>query len=362
MSAEIQSSRKKPKKLLMAALPLALVLAGLWVWLDSGRYESTDNAAVQQARISIASDISGRVTDVFISDNQTVKADDPLFQVDPKPYKLALAQAEAALSQARLEVEQLRAAWAAAVAEEKVAQDNANYLATELKRQQALTGRGAGTESALDEARHNASSAQESLAAAKQNVLAALAALGGDANVKTDDHPTVQAAIVARDTAAYNLGLTTVKAPADGVVYKADSFKKGYFVTAGVSLFSLVETGDTWIEANFKETQIGNMAPGQSATIEFDTFPGKKFDAVVSAVGAGTGAEFSILPAQNATGNWVKVTQRVPVTLRLAPGTDLSRLRTGISAYVTIDTKARTHLDSLVSNIESTPAQAATRN
>jgi membrane fusion protein (multidrug efflux system) len=148
-----------------------------------------------------------------------------------------------------------------------------------------------------------------------------------------------------------------VKAPADGVVYKADSFKPGQFVAAGSPLFTLVETGDTWIEANFKETQIGQMAPGQRATVEFDTFPGRDYTATIEAVGAGTGAEFSILPAQNATGNWVKVTQRVPVRLRLEPGADLAGLRAGLSAAVTVDTHADTRLDTLISAL-GTPAHA----
>ena len=356
MTAETQAQKKSPKKLLMATLPLALVLAGGWVWLDSGRYESTENAAVQQARISVASDISGRVTEVFVRDNDRVTAGQPLFRVDPEPYRIALAQADAALAQARLQVAQLRAAYNLARAQEQVAQDTADYLASELKRQEAITGRGAGTESALDAARHDASSAQESLAAARQSVAAALAALGGDPQVATDAHPMVLAALTARDKAAYNLGLTEVKAPADGVIYKADSFKPGQFVAAGASLFSLVETGDTWIEANFKETQIGKMAPGQRAEVEFDTFPGQEFEAVVEAVGAGTGAEFSLLPAQNATGNWVKVTQRVPVTLRLTATTDLPALRTGLSVAVTVDTKAKTNLDALVLRAEGQPA------
>ena len=358
MTVETQAPKKSPKKLLMAALPVALVLAGGWVWLDSGRYESTENAAVQQARISVASDLSGRVTEVFVHDNDRVTAGQPLFRVDPEPYRIALAQTDAALAQARLQVAQLRAAYNLAQAQEQVAQDTADYLASELKRQEAITGRGAGTESALDAARHDASSALESLAAAKQGVAAALAALGGDPQVATDAHPTVLAALTARDKAAYNLGLTEVKAPADGVIYKADSFKPGQFVAAGAALFSLVETGDTWIEANFKETQIGKMAPGQRAEVEFDTFPGKDFEAVVEAVGAGTGAEFSLLPAQNATGNWVKVTQRVPVTLRLTETTDLPALRTGLSAAVTVDTKAKTNLDALVMRVEGQPATA----
>ncbi|WP_444463827.1 HlyD family secretion protein [Rhodobacter capsulatus] len=358
MTVETQAPKKSPKKLLMAALPVALVLAGGWVWLDSGRYETTENAAVQQARISVASDLSGRVTEVFVHDNDRVTAGQPLFRVDPEPYRIALAQTDAALAQARLQVAQLRAAYNLAQAQEQVAQDTADYLASELKRQEAITGRGAGTESALDAARHDASSALESLAAAKQGVAAALAALGGDPQVATDAHPTVLAALTARDKAAYNLGLTEVKAPADGVVYKADSFKPGQFVAAGAALFSLVETGDTWIEANFKETQIGKMAPGQRAEVEFETFPGKDFEAVVEAVGAGTGAEFSLLPAQNATGNWVKVTQRVPVTLRLTETTDLPALRTGLSAAVTVDTKAKTNLDALVMRVEGQPAIA----
>ena len=356
MTAE--APKKSPKKLLLASLPVALIVAGGWVWLDTGRYESTENAAVQQARISVASDISGRVTEVFVADNAQVKAGQPLFRVDPEPYRLALAQADAALSQARLGVDQLRAAWRVALAQEQVAKDNADYLAAELKRQDAITGRGAGTESDLDAARHDASSAQESLAAAQQAVAAALAALGTDPAIETDAHPSVQAALVAREKAAYTLGLTTVAAPADGVIYKADSFKQGQFVSAGAALFSLVETGDTWIEANFKETQIGHMAPGQKATIELDAFPGEEFDAVVAAVGAGTGAEFSILPAQNATGNWVKVTQRVPVTLRLLPGVETAALRAGLSAAVTVDTKAATNLDALVRHVEGKPSPA----
>lgn len=344
--------RKTPRKLLMAALPLLILAGGIWVWLDSGRYESTENAALQQARLSVASDLSGRVTDVYVADGRTVQSGAPLFRVDPQPYELALAQSDAALAQARLGVDQLRASYRQALAQQKIAQDNANYYSAELKRQQAITGRGAGTESALDAARHSANAALESLSGAQQAVQAALAALGGDPEIATNDHPSVRAAQVARDKAAYNLSLTTVKAPADGIIYKADSFKPGQFVTAGAALFSLVETGDIWVVANFKETQIGKMQTGQTATVAFDTFPGREFEAVIEAIGAGTGAEFSILPAQNATGNWVKVTQRVPVRLRFDKDQALDGLRSGLSAEVTVDTRARTRLDALISRTE----------
>ncbi|HEY0214565.1 MAG TPA: HlyD family secretion protein [Paenirhodobacter sp.] len=336
----------------MAALPVIVIAAGLWVWLTTGRYEETDNASFQQARIAIASEVSGRVSQTYVTDSQRVTAGTPLFRVDPQPYELALAQTDAALAQARLGVDQLRAGYRQSLAQEKVAQDSLNYYQTELTRQQALSGRGVGTESALDEARHNANSARESESAAQQAVQAALAGLGGNPEITTDEHPSVRAAIVARDKAAYDLTLTTVTAPADGIIYKADSFKSGQFVSAGATLFTLVETGDSWITANFKETQIARMHPGQTAKISFDGFPGQELDAVIESIGAGTGAEFSVLPAQNATGNWVKVTQRLPVKLRLTADADTSALRTGLSAAVTVDTRAETHFDQLVSRAE----------
>lgn len=349
-SAPPAAAPKRPRRLLMASLPLLLVAGGLAFWLSGGRYESTENAALHQARISVASDISGRVISVAIADSQTVVAGDVLFQVDPEPYNLALSQAEAALAQARMGVDQLRAAYEVTLAQQKIAANEASYQASELTRQISLTGRGAATSAALDKARHDAAKANEALAAARLSVAAALSALGGEPDIETDSHPTVQAALVSRDKALYSLTLTTVHAPADGVIYQAASFKPGQFVAAGSALFSLVETGDSWVDANFKETQITAMTPGQHAEIEFDLMPGRTFGATVESIGAGTGAEFSLLPAQNATGNWVKVTQRVPVRLRL-DGVDAAQgLRSGLSASVKVDTGQASHLDGLLAH------------
>lgn len=343
-----ETPTKKPKKWVLLSLPVVLVLAGAWFWLGSGRYEETENAAYQQARIAIASDIAGRVNAIYVTDSAPVHAGDALFQVDPEPYKLDLAQADAQLAMARLQIDQLRASYQMALAQEKSAQETATYYAAELVRQSAVTERGAGTESRLSEARHNADSANETLNSAHQTVASALAALGGQAEIVTDNHPSVRAAIVARDQAAYDLTLTTVHAPVDGIVYRADNFKKGQYVAAGSSLFSLVEPSDAWITANFKETQLAHMNAGNTATVTFDTFPDREYAATVESIGAGTGAEFSVLPAQNATGNWVKVTQRIPVRIRLNEGQDIGDLRTGISATVTVDTGAKTHLGSLL--------------
>ncbi|TKA96814.1 HlyD family secretion protein [Cereibacter changlensis] len=331
-------ARRSPLRwLLMLALPLALIVGGAVYWLTGGRYETTENANLRQAVVSVASDLSGRVVAVNIADNQVVKAGDLLFSIDPEPYRLALAQAEAAVAGARLQVEQLRVGYAQAQANAMLAADDAAYQASELERQRALSTKGVASATALDDAQHEAQRARELKGVADQQVASALAALGNDPQIATDSHPTVMAALAARDEAAYKLGLTEVRAPADGVIYQAASFKPGQMVGAGTRLFALVETGDVWIDANFKETQLAGIRVGQPAEVVFDLYPDQPVEAVVEAVGAGTGAEFSLLPAQNATGNWVKVTQRVPVRLRLAEPTELS-LASGLSAEVSVDT------------------------
>ncbi|OOY29790.1 hypothetical protein BMI90_06095 [Thioclava sp. L04-15] len=359
-AAKQEKTRKGPKTWLLFLVPALIVVGGAWYWLNSGGSASTENANYQMARIPIASQISGRVTQVYVSENERVKKGATLFKIDKKPYELALAKADAALASARLQVEQLRASYKAALADEKQAADNAAYQEKQLARQESLTASGASTQTALDAQRTTTQAAQDTLAAAEQKVAAALVALDGDPEIAVDDHPTVKAAIAAVNDAKYNLSLTEVTAPADGVIYQASSFKPGEMVGAGSSLFTLVDTSDVWVIANFKETDLTHMASGQSASVEFDAFPDREYHATVEAVGAGTGAEFSILPAQNATGNWVKVTQRVPVRLRLAEGSNLEGLRAGLSAKVTVDTAAQPHYKQLLNRTETSTAQAAT--
>ncbi|TJW17474.1 MAG: HlyD family secretion protein [Mesorhizobium sp.] len=330
--------RRVGRFLLMFALPVALIAGGSYVWVTGGRYQETDNANLQQAKVSIAADTAGRIVRVDIADNQLVKQGDLLFAIDPEPYRIALAQADAAVAGARLNVEQLRAAYSQAMAQEKSDSSEVEYAQSQYDRAADLAQKGINAKSALDEARNDLDKAKQQLAVAQQDIASAKAALGGNPDIETDKHPTVMAALAARDKAAYDLAQTTVRAPADGTVSQAASFKVGQYVGAGTPLFSLVETGDTWIDANFKETQLTNMKPGQKAEIVVDTYPGKTFEATVKAIGAGTGAEFSLLPAQNATGNWVKVTQRIPVRLQLTDPDGKMALRTGMSAAVTVDT------------------------
>jgi len=350
-ASEPQPAPRKKRRLgrfvLMVALPAALLVGGAYVWVTGGRYQETENANLQQAKISIASNTAGRIVEVGIADNQTVRKGDLLFVIDPEPYRIALGQADAAVAAARLNVEQLRAAYSQATAQEKSASSEVDYAQSQYDRAADLAQKGINAKSSLDQARNDLDKAKQQLAVAEQGIVSAKAALGGNTDIETDKHPTVMAALAARDKAAYDLAQTTVKAPADGVVYQAASFKPGQYVSVGTPLFALVETGDTWIDANFKETQLTNMKPGQKAEIVVDTYPGRTFGATVKAIGAGTGAEFSLLPAQNATGNWVKVTQRIPVRLELTDPDARMALRTGMSATVTVDTGVARGLPSI---------------
>ncbi|WEX07584.1 HlyD family secretion protein [Chelativorans sp. AA-79] len=341
----LQPVPARPKKknrlrlVLMVVVPLGLAVAGGWWWITGGRYQETEDAYLQQPKVAIASEIAGRVVESDVADSMHVAAGDVLFRVDPEPYRIALAQAEASLEGARIQVEQLRAAYSQAEAQQRDAESEVAYLETQLQRQQDLSKKGVASQSALDEAERNLQKAKEALSADRQAVASALAALGGNPEIETDSHPTVLSALAARDRAAYELQQTTVKAPADGIVSQASDFKVGKFVSAGTALFTLVETQDSWVEANFKETQLTHIRPGQKAEVIFDTYPDRSVEATVEDISAGTGAEFSLLPAQNATGNWVKVTQRIPVRVKLdAADADLP-LRTGMSATVTVDTE-----------------------
>jgi membrane fusion protein (multidrug efflux system) len=324
----------------MASVPILLAVVGGYFWLTGGRYASTDNAYVGQDRVTITADVPGRIVEVAAKTNQQVKKGDLLLRIDPAPYRIALAQADAALASARLSVDQLRATYQQAVAEETQAQSDVEYNQKAFDRQQDLLKKGVASQATYDQAENALRSAQQSLTQAKEKALAAIAGLGGDPNIETDKHPTVLAAIAKRDQAALDLANTEVHAPADGIVSQNTRLQVGAYVSSAqampTDLLSLVETDNTWIEANFKETDLTNMAVGQKAKVWVDAYPKCTFTGEVASIGAGTGSSFSLLPAQNATGNWVKVVQRVPVRVKL-DSTGCAPLRMGMSADVEVD-------------------------
>ncbi|MEO8666938.1 MAG: HlyD family secretion protein [Bauldia sp.] len=340
--AETKPARNNRRRiLLMAAVPALLAVVGGYFWLTGGNYASTDNAYVQQAKVTLTSDVGGRIVEVDVGENQHVKTGDLLFRIESAPYRIALAQAEAGLASARLQVEQLRAAYQQALSTRKVATDKNDFEARNLQRQQDLLKKGVTTAAAFDTAQNDAQGAEQALAQAEQNVASAKAALGGDPEMTPDKHPLVLSALARRDQAALDLKNTDVFAPADGIVVQTGSLKVGQYVSSPqampTAVMGLIEDGDSWVEANFKETDLARMQVGAKATVSFDAYPGRRFAAEVQSIGAGTGAEFALLPAQNATGNWIKVVQRVPVRLRITDPDASMTLRSGLSSSVSVD-------------------------
>lgn len=339
--AEPAAAAKKRSPLslvVMLAVPAVLLAGGAYFWLTGGRYVETDNAYVQQSKISISSDVPGRIATVAVKDNQLVAAGDLLFTLDPQSYEIALSQADAALATARVNVEQLRVGYAIANAKLDAARATLEIRQKEWDRAATLQKQGISAESSLDDSRLALQQAQSNVALEQQDVANAIAALAGNPDLATDDHPAVRAALAARGVAQRNLDKTTVLAPAPGIVSQVGSLNVGQFINTGSTIATLVETGDLWVEANFKETQLVGLRAGMPAEVTVDAFPGVKFEGQVSSIGAATGAEFALIPAQNATGNWVKVTQRIPVTVSVE-GVDLPLLRAGMSAVVNVDTK-----------------------
>lgn len=329
--------RSGRRRLLMAALPMVLFLGGAGYWLTGGRYVATDNAYVHQPMVSISADVGGHITEVSVLENQLVGRGDLLFRIDAEPYRIALDRAEAALAAARLSVAQLRAGYATASAQLDAALGILEVTERELTRQQELTARGVGTAAQLDQAQVTARSARSAAEIARRQLDAAAAALGGDPAIETDAMPSVRAALAARDAAARDMDKTAVRAPGPGIVSQIENLNVGQFVAAGTSVATLVDASRSWIEANFKETQLDGLAVGQPVEILVDAYPGVTLHGEIQSFGSATGSQFALIPAQNATGNWVKVVQRVPLRIGIE-GTPARDLRDGMSVHVRVDT------------------------
>lgn len=340
------AKKRRPGRLvLMLAVPVLVAGAGGYFYLNGGRYEETDNAYVQQSKVAVSSDIAGRIVSVNISENQMVHAGDVLFTIDPAPYRIALDQVNAALGSARVNVEQLKVSYHTAETALAAATSTLAIQQSSFDRQSTLVNQGVSSPSTLDQPKLSLQTAQNAVASAQQQVASAVAALGGNPDIETDQHPAVLAALSQVALAERNLGKTEVVAAADGVISQIASLNVGQFVAVGTTIASLVETSGSWVEANFKETQLATIRIGMPAEVAVDASPGAPLEGTVTSIGAATGAEFSLIPAQNATGNWIKVVQRIPVRIDFPASTDV-QLRSGMSALVSVDTGKST-LDKL---------------
>jgi len=330
--------------LMLAGVALALIAALLY-YLFTGRYVSTDDSSVQAAQTSISANVSGRVVELDVHDNQAVTRGQVLFRLDDQPFRIAVETAQAKLATARMQISAAKATYLQQLASVAAANVTLAYQQHEFERQQHLLESGISSRAQFEQTQHARDLARSQLTSAQQQVGAVLAMLGGNPDAPIDRHPAVEEAQAALDKANLDLSYTVIHAPDDGIAARVEQLQVGDYITAATPVFSIVSNHDIWVEANFKEDDLTYMRPGQPAEVRIDAYPGRRFKATVASLSPGTGAQFSLLPPENATGNWVKVVQRVPVRLHFDdPHIDGVTLHAGLSVNVTVDTGHQRHL------------------
>jgi membrane fusion protein (multidrug efflux system) len=337
---------------IMWSLPLIAIAVATFLWLGAGRFVSTDNAYVKGERALIATELSGAIVEVAVAENQRVSRGQLLFRLDETPYRLQLAKIEAEIETQRSEIRGLRAQWRTKREEIKSARSLLTYAETDFERQTDLAARKVASAQRLDEARRDLEVARQRIAAAEEDLQRIEAALAGDPKIQVDDHPRVKQLAATREEVLLNLRRTIVEAPLAGVVSKKPVV--GNYATAGVTVMAVVADSELWVEANFKETELTRVRAGQKATISVDTYPDAHCTGDVASIAQATGAEFAVLPPQNATGNWVKVVQRIPVRIAVQCRASDPPLRVGMSTTIEIDTGHSRSFGDLLAGIGKT--------
>jgi membrane fusion protein (multidrug efflux system) len=341
--------RRYRRVLLLVVLPLAALIAGLVFYLNGGRYVTTDDAYVGAQKVLITPDISGKIEKVVVREGQQVNEGDVLFEIDPVPFRLAVQQARANVDQTRITYDNL-------VADLKIysqlldlAEQGVDLKRRDVDRKSSLVKSNVGSQLDLDNSATGLVTASAQLELLKQKISTVKTQLLGNPDLPLEQFPSYAQAKAALDQAERNLDHTVMRAPMSGVATQVDQIQLGRFVAAGTPVFSIIDTSKPWVDANPKESDFTYVAIGQPVTIDVDAFPNHVFKGTVGSLSPGTGAQFAILPPQNATGNFVKVVQRVPVRIYFDSNDKyVQKLKAGMSAYTTIDTGHRRSLAALL--------------
>jgi len=331
--------RRRWLRWLLLTLGPAVVLGGAgYIYVFGGRYIETENAYIKADKVELSAQISGPITKVLVDENEHVSRGQPLFRIDDAQYLVAMKRAKARLQGVRAFVESLRSSYKQKQQQLALAHTNADYAEREYKRQSRLAKKNLASQSKLDEARHNLDTARRQIAITREALDELRAQLGGDIASSIEKHPLYEEAQAAYDDASLNLEHTVVRAPFSGVAQETP--EPGQYVHPGQSVIAVVadQNRNMWIEANYKETELTRVHPGQDVTIHVDTYPGVTWHGTVKSMSQASGAEFSVLPPQNATGNWVKVVQRIPIRIAIPAKPGAPQLRAGMSTTVSIDT------------------------
>src|SRR5882757_6854263 len=349
--------RRYRRVLLLVVLPLVALIAGLTFYLNGGRYVTTDDAYVGAQKVLITPDVSGKIINIAVKEGQQVSTGDVMFQIDPVPFRLAVAQARAKLDDAKTNHDNLVANVKLYAQTIEIVNAGIALKQKDVERKSSLVKSNAGSQLDLDNSGTALVTAQAQLQLVRMQNSTALNQLLGNPELPLEQFPAYMQAKAALDDAQRNLDLTTVRAPMNGVATQVDSIQLGRFVMAGAPVFSVIDTSKPWVDANPKESDFTYVAVGQPVTIDVDAFPDHVFKGTIGSLSPGTGAQFAILPPQNATGNFVKVVQRVPVRIYFDSNDKFVRkLKAGMSAYTSIDTN---HHRSLAALLGFGPASAA---
>jgi membrane fusion protein (multidrug efflux system) len=336
--APTRKTRLTRRMFLLVCVPVLVLLGALIAYLMGGRYVSTDNAYLVAQKVIVTPSVAGRVIAITVAEGQHVKPGDPLFRIDPTVYEIALAGAEAHLVETKTAFDTLRASFASLDRQIALAQQTLALRQADTDRKADLLASKAGSRTDADNAAVALSTARSALELLEEQRATTLIQLQDKPDLALEDYAPWREAKAAHDRARKDLDSTVVRASIEAIATQVPSIQLGRYLTPGTAVLALVEANRPWIVANPKETDLTYVMEGQAVTITVDAYPGRVWHGKVASLSPGTGAEFAILPPQNASGNWVKVVQRVPVRIEFSEGADLQALRSGMSAQVEIDT------------------------